>query len=78
MSTYHPKSGDITRKWYVIDATDVVLGKLASTVADILRGKHKPQYAPNVDTGDHVIVFCTHKKLVRQVEKLFQVGFTFL
>ena len=40
MSTYHPKSGDITRKWYVIDATDVVLGKLASTVADILRGKH--------------------------------------
>jgi len=56
VSTFHPKSGDITRKWYVIDATDVVLGKLASTAADALRGKHKPQFAPNVDTGDHVII----------------------
>ena len=61
MSTYHPKSGDITRQWYVIDATDVVLGKLASTAADILRGKHKPQFAPNVDTGDHVIVINADK-----------------
>ena len=61
MSTYHPKSGDITRKWYVIDATDVVLGKLASTAADILRGKHKPQFAPNVDTGDHIIVINAEK-----------------
>ena len=61
LSTFHPKSGDITRKWYVIDATDVVLGKLASTVADLLRGKHKPQYAPNVDTGDHVIVINADK-----------------
>ena len=61
MSTYHPKSGDITRKWYVIDATDVVLGKLASTAADLLRGKHKPQFAPNVDTGDHVIVINADK-----------------
>ena len=61
MSTYHPKSGDITRKWYVVDATDVVLGKLASTVADLLRGKHKPQYAPNADTGDHVIVINADK-----------------
>ena len=56
MSTYHPKSGDITRKWYVIDATDVVLGKLASTAADLLRGKHKPQFAPNEDCGDYVII----------------------
>ncbi|AWB81288.1 50S ribosomal protein L13 [Corynebacterium yudongzhengii] len=61
MSTYHPKSGDITRKWYVIDATDVVLGKLASTAADLLRGKHKPIFAPNVDTGDHVIVINADK-----------------
>ena len=61
MSTYHPKSGDITRKWYVIDATDVVLGKLASTAADLLRGKHKPQFTPNVDTGDHVIVINADK-----------------
>ena len=42
MSTYHPKAGDITRKWYVIDATDVVLGRLAVTAADLLRGKRKP------------------------------------
>ena len=61
LSTFHPKSGDITRKWYVIDATDVVLGKLASTVADLLRGKHKPQYAPNVDCGDHVIIINADK-----------------
>ena len=61
MSTYHPKSGDITRKWYFIDATDVVLGKLASTAADLLRGKHKPQFTPNVDTGDHVIVINADK-----------------
>ena len=61
MSTYHPKSGDITRKWYVIDATDVVLGKLASSAADLLRGKHKPQYAPNTDVGDHVIVINADK-----------------
>ena len=56
MTTFHPKSSDITRKWYVIDATDVVLGRLAVTVADLLRGKGKPQYAPNVDCGDYVIV----------------------
>lgn len=61
LSTFHPKSGDITRKWYVIDATDVVLGKLASTVADMLRGKHKPQYAPNVDCGDHIIILNADK-----------------
>ena len=56
MSTYHPKSGDITRKWYVIDATDVVLGRLATHAADLLRGKGKPLFAPNVDCGDHVII----------------------
>ena len=59
--TYTPKAGEVTREWVVIDATDVVLGKLASTVADILRGKHKPQFAPNVDTGDHVIVINADK-----------------
>ena len=61
MSTYHPKSGDITRKWYVIDATDVVLGRLATHAADLLRGKGKPQFAPNVDCGDHVIVINADK-----------------
>lgn len=61
MATYHPKSGEITRKWYVVDATDVVLGKLATHVADLLRGKGKPQFAPNVDCGDHVIVINADK-----------------
>ena len=64
MSTYHPKSGDITRKWYVIDATDVVLGRLATHAANLLRGKGKPQFAPNVDCGDHVIIINAAKVAV--------------
>ena len=56
MSTYSPKSGEITRAWLVIDASDVVLGRLAVTAATLLRGKHKAQYAPHVDTGDFVVV----------------------
>jgi large subunit ribosomal protein L13 len=54
--TFSPKNSDITRQWHVIDATDVVLGRLASHVAVLLRGKHKPIFAPHVDTGDFVIV----------------------
>ena len=61
MSTYTPKPGDVTRAWYVIDATDVVLGRLAVQVANILRGKHKPQFAPNADTGDFVIIINADK-----------------
>jgi len=64
VSTYHPKSGDITRKWYVIDATDVVLGRLSTHAADLLRGKGKPQYAPNVDCGDYVIIINADKVAV--------------
>ena len=56
MPTYTPKAGDITRTWYVIDATDVVLGRLAVAAATLLRGKHKPTFTPNVDAGDFVIV----------------------
>jgi large subunit ribosomal protein L13 len=56
MKTYSPKASEITRKWFVVDATDVPLGRLASQVAAILRGKHKPIFAPHIDTGDHVIV----------------------
>lgn len=56
MRTYTPKPGDTERTWYVIDATDVVLGRLASQVATLLRGKHKPSFAPHVDSGDYVIV----------------------
>ncbi len=56
MSTYTPKAGDTTRSWYVIDATDVVLGRLAAAAANLLRGKHKPTFTPNVDGGDFVII----------------------
>ena len=56
MPTYSPKLSQVTRQWLVIDAEDVVLGRLASQVAILLRGKHKPIWAPHVDTGDFVIV----------------------
>ena len=56
MPTFSPKPADITRAWHVVDADGAVLGRLASEVATLLRGKHKPIYAPHVDTGDHVIV----------------------
>jgi large subunit ribosomal protein L13 len=54
--TYSPKPGEVARTWHVIDAEDVVLGRLASNVAILLRGKHKPTFAPHVDTGDFVII----------------------
>jgi large subunit ribosomal protein L13 len=54
--TFSPKPSDITRQWHVIDASDVVLGRLASQTAILLRGKHKPIFAPHMDTGDFVIV----------------------
>ncbi len=56
MRTYSPKPGDVTRQWHVIDATDVVLGRLATQTATLLRGKHKPIFAPHVDTGDFVVI----------------------
>ena len=61
MRTYTPKPGEVTRDWHVIDATDVVLGRLASQVATILRGKHKATFAPHVDTGDFVVVINAEK-----------------
>lgn len=61
MRTFSPKPGDIQRQWHVIDATDVVLGRLASQAATLLRGKHKPVYAPHVDTGDYVIIVNAEK-----------------
>jgi large subunit ribosomal protein L13 len=61
MRTYTPKPGDITREWHVIDATDVVLGRLASQAATLLRGKHKPTFAPHIDTGDFVIIINADK-----------------
>lgn len=56
MRTYTPKPGEVNRQWHVVDASDVVLGRLATHVARLLRGKHKPTFAPHVDTGDFVIV----------------------
>jgi large subunit ribosomal protein L13 len=61
MRTYTPKAGDVTREWHVIDATDVVLGRLASQAATLLRGKHKPTFAPHVDGGDFVIIINADK-----------------
>ncbi|MFI5167511.1 MAG: 50S ribosomal protein L13 [Thermoanaerobaculales bacterium] len=56
MKTYVPKEGEIRHDWFVIDATDVVLGRLSTTVATLLRGKHKPAFTPGLDTGDFVVV----------------------
>lgn len=56
MSTYMPKQHEVTRKWYVIDAKGKPLGRVAAKAATLLRGKHKPTYAPHVDCGDHVII----------------------
>lgn len=61
MNTYMAKIADIQRKWYVVDADGVVLGRLASQVANILRGKHKPIFTPHVDTGDYVILLNADK-----------------
>jgi large subunit ribosomal protein L13 len=62
--TYSPKPGDIERNWLVVDASDLPLGRLASGVATLLRGKHKPSYAPHVDGGDFVIVVNAEKVAV--------------
>ncbi len=73
MSTYSPKRGEIEDKWYVIDANGKVLGRLASETAKLLRGKHKPEYSPHCNIGDHVIVInaekvkVTGKKLTQKV-----------
>ena len=56
MKTYSAKPREVEAKWYIIDATDKTLGRLASTVANILRGKHKPEFTPHIDTGDFVII----------------------
>lgn len=61
MTTYMAKPQEVVRKWYVIDATDKTLGRLASEAARLLRGKHKPTFTPHVDTGDHVIVINAEK-----------------
>ena len=61
MKTYMAKPAEVERKWYVVDATDMVLGRLASQVAMVLRGKNKPTFTPNGDTGDYVIIINADK-----------------
>lgn len=56
MKTYTPKAGEIERRWWVVDAEGQILGRLAADVARVLRGKHKPQFTPYLDTGDYVVV----------------------
>ncbi len=73
MKTFMAKADDVQRKWYVVDAEGKTLGRLASVVASILRGKHKPIFTPNVDCGDHVIIInaekivLTGKKAVQKI-----------
>lgn len=76
MKTFMAKNGQVERTWYIVDATDMPLGRLASQVAAILRGKNKPVFTPNVDTGDHVIVINTDK-VVLTGKKLEQKYYTY-
>lgn len=75
MRTYSPKAGEITRTWHVIDATDVVLGRLASNVAKLLRGKHKTIFAPHVDTGDFVIIINADKVVLTGAKKQQKIDY---
>ncbi len=75
MSTYSPKPGDIEDKWFIIDAEGQVLGRLASETAKLLRGKHKPQFTPHVNCGDHVVVINADKVKVtgkKALQKLYR------
>ncbi len=64
MSTYMPKAGEVSRKWYVLDAAGKPLGRTAAVAANILRGKYKPTFAPHVDCGDHVIILNVEKAIL--------------
>ncbi len=75
MRTYSPKPADITRQWHVIDATDVVLGRLAVSTATLLRGKHKPIYAPHMDTGDFVIIVNAEKVALSGSKKTTKMSY---
>ena len=75
MRTYSPKPGDIQRDWHVIDATDVVLGRLAVQTANLLRGKHKAMFAPHVDTGDFVIIINAEKVALSGTKKTTKMAY---
>ena len=75
MRTYSPKPGDISREWLVIDATDIVLGRLAVQTANLLRGKHKAMFAPHVDTGDFVIIVNAEKVALSGTKKTTKMAY---
>ncbi|MCL2176623.1 MAG: 50S ribosomal protein L13 [Firmicutes bacterium] len=80
MKTFIPKKEDIKKEWHIVDAEGIVLGRLASQVASILRGKHKPIYTPNMDCGDHVIIINADKvaltgKKLEQKEHIYHTGY---
>ena len=64
MKTYTPKSSEITREWHLVDAEGMIIGRMATEVARLLRGKHKPTYSPHVDTGDHVVIINADKVIM--------------
>lgn len=74
MRTWTVRPGDIERKWYIVDAEDLILGRLSTEIARILRGKHRPQYTPHADCGDHVIVINAEKIKVtgrKEAQKIY-------
>jgi len=73
--TYSPKPGEIERQWHIIDASDVVLGRLATHAATLLRGKHKPTFAPHVDTGDFVIIVNAEKVSLSGTKKTTKMAY---
>ena len=73
MKTYHAKPHEVERNWYIIDAEDQVLGRVATKAATLLKGKHKPQYTPHVDTGDFVIIINADKIRVTGTKELNKV-----
>ena len=75
MRTYSPRPGDVQREWHVIDATDIVLGKLAVQVANLLRGKHKPTFAPHMDMGDFVIIVNADKVALSGNKKVTKMAY---
>lgn len=75
MKTYVPKQGETTSEWWLVDATDLTLGRLATVVASRLRGKHKPTFTPYLDTGDHVVVVNAEKIVLtgkKPLEKMYR------
>ena len=77
MRTFSPKASEVTRQWHILDATDIPLGRIASAAATILRGKHKPTFAPHVDTGDFVIVLNAGKVSLSGSKKTEKKAFSY-